>query len=80
MNGYLAGFDHPYFAVTDAEGKFEISGVPPGTYNLVAWHEGYKIEKMLSSRPVYDEPHIIQVDVDVKPKATLEQRFEFPVR
>ena len=80
MNGYLAGFDHPYFAITDAEGKFEISGVPPGTYNLVAWHEGYKIEKMLSSRPVYDEPHIIQMDVDVKPKATLEERFEFPVR
>jgi hypothetical protein len=80
MNGYAAGFDHPYFAITDAEGKFEISGVPPGTYNLVAWHEGYKIEKMNSSRPVYDEPHIIQMDVDVKPKATLEERFEFPVR
>jgi polysaccharide lyase family 4-like protein len=79
MNGYAAGFDHPYFAITDAEGKFEISGVPPGIYTLVAWHEGYKIEKMASSRPVYDEPHIIQMTVDVKPNGTLEEHFEFPV-
>ncbi|MBI3806916.1 MAG: hypothetical protein HY281_05290 [Nitrospirae bacterium] len=80
MSGYAAGLDHPYFALTDAEGKFEISGVPPGTYTLVAWHEGYKIEKMASSRPVYDEPHIIQMTVDVKSKGTLEEHFEFPVR
>jgi hypothetical protein len=80
MSGYAAGFDHPYFAITDAEGKFEISGVPPGTYTLVAWHEGYKIEKTVSSRPVYDDPHIIQMTVDVKPKQTLEEDFEFPVR
>ncbi len=80
MSGYAAGLDHPYFALTDAEGKFEISGVPPGTYTLVAWHEGYKIEKMASSRPLYDEPHIIQMTVDVKSKATLEEHFEFPVR
>jgi hypothetical protein len=80
MSGYAAGLDHPYFALTDAEGKFEISGVPPGTYTLVAWHEGYKIEKMASSRPVYDEPHIIQMTVDVKSKETLEEHFEFPVR
>ncbi|OAI45620.1 hypothetical protein AYO43_07905 [Nitrospira sp. SCGC AG-212-E16] len=80
MSGYAAGLDHPYFALTDAEGKFEISGVPPGTYTLVAWHEGYKIEKMASSRPVYDEPHIIQMTVAVKSKETLEEHFEFPVR
>jgi polysaccharide lyase family 4-like protein len=80
MNGYAGGFDHPYFAVTDAEGKFEISGVPPGTYTLIAWHEGYKIEKMVSSRPAYDEPHIVQKQVDVKSKDTVEEHFEFPVR
>ncbi|MEM7010293.1 MAG: hypothetical protein AAF585_02315, partial [Verrucomicrobiota bacterium] len=31
--------DHPFYAVTDAEGKFEIPGLPPGEYTLVAWHE-----------------------------------------
>ena len=24
MSGYIAGFDHPYFAITDSAGKFEI--------------------------------------------------------
>jgi hypothetical protein len=32
-------FDHPYYAVTDADGKFEIQGVPAGKYNIVMWHE-----------------------------------------
>ena len=36
---YLAVFDHPYFAVTGANGSFTIDGVPPGTYTLHAWHE-----------------------------------------
>lgn len=31
--------EHPYYAVTDASGKFELKDVPPGTYTLVAWHE-----------------------------------------
>jgi Polysaccharide lyase family 4, domain II len=79
MSGYTAGFDHPYFAITDAAGKFEITGVPPGTYMLVAWHEGYKIEKTVASRAIYDEPQSIQITVDVKSKQTLEEAFEFPV-
>lgn len=33
-------FDHPYFARTDAEGRYEIKNAPAGTYNLVMWHEG----------------------------------------
>ena len=39
MNCYLAVFDNPYFAVTDAGGKFKIDGVPPGTYKVKVWHE-----------------------------------------
>jgi hypothetical protein len=80
MNGYWAGFHHPYFAVTDADGKFEISGVPPGKYTLVAWHEGYKIVRMDVARPTYDQPHVIRKEIEVKPKETVETHFEFPVR
>jgi hypothetical protein len=80
MNAYWAGFDHPYFAVTDADGKFEISGVPPGKYTLVAWHEGYKVIREESLRPFYDAPHIRRQEIEVKPKEKVEVHFEFPVR
>lgn len=39
MSGYVVLFDHPYHAVTDAQGSFSIDNVPPGTYPLKVWHE-----------------------------------------
>ena len=39
MNAYVGVLDHPYFAVTDTDGKFELKGLPPGTYTIEAWHE-----------------------------------------
>jgi Carboxypeptidase regulatory-like domain len=39
MNAYAGVLDHPYFAVTDKDGKFEIKTLPPGTYTIEAWHE-----------------------------------------
>jgi plastocyanin len=39
MNAYVGVLDHPYFATTGADGKFEIKGLPPGTYTIEAWHE-----------------------------------------
>lgn len=38
MHAYVAVQDHPYFAVTKADGTFEIKGLPQGTYTLEAWH------------------------------------------
>jgi len=39
MNGWVYVFDHPYFAVTDADGGFTIKDVPPGDHVLELWHE-----------------------------------------
>ena len=39
MSAYIAVVDHPYSAVTDRLGGFQIPGVPPGTYRLRFWHE-----------------------------------------
>lgn len=41
MRAYVGVLQHPFFAVSDATGRFEIKGVPAGTYTLVAWHEKY---------------------------------------
>lgn len=39
MSGWILAFEHPYFAVTGDDGTFSIKGVPPGTYEIRAWHE-----------------------------------------
>ena len=36
---YLAVFDHPLFTTSDNLGRYEITGIPPGRYTVVAWHE-----------------------------------------
>ena len=38
MHAYVVVQDHPYFAVTGEDGTFAIDGLPPGTYELEAWH------------------------------------------
>lgn len=40
MKAYVRVFDHPYFAVTDKDGKWEIKDAPAGNYRLIVWHEG----------------------------------------
>jgi hypothetical protein len=41
MNAEMMVVSHPYYAVTDESGQFEFTNVPPGTYQIVAWHEGW---------------------------------------
>ncbi len=39
MASYIGVMDNPFFAVSDDKGNFEIKDLPPGDYELVAWHE-----------------------------------------
>ena len=41
MAAYAGVLDHPFFAVTDEDGSFEIKDLPPGEYVIEAWHEKY---------------------------------------
>lgn len=63
MKAYVNVLSHPYFMVSKEDGTFEIKGVPPGTYTLVAWHEKFG-EKTA------------QVKVDAKGAATSDFTFD----
>jgi plastocyanin len=39
MGAWIYVFEHPYFAVTGGDGKFEIKDVPAGHYTVEYWHE-----------------------------------------
>ena len=41
MNAFVGVMAHPFFAVTAADGKFSLQGIPPGTYTVEAWHEKF---------------------------------------
>jgi plastocyanin len=48
MAGYLVVSPTPYFAESDDSGNYRIKDVPDGSYTVVVWHEGAKIQ----SKPV----------------------------
>ena len=39
MSAYIVVTEHPYHAISDIYGEYELSEVPPGTYQLKVWHE-----------------------------------------
>jgi plastocyanin len=40
MSAYILVFAHRFFAVTDAEGRYRLEAVPPGSYTLALWNDG----------------------------------------
>ncbi|MFQ5779563.1 MAG: carboxypeptidase-like regulatory domain-containing protein, partial [Nitrospiria bacterium] len=44
MQSWGLAVGNPYFAVTDGEGRFTISDIPPGTYHVIAWHPHMKVQ------------------------------------
>jgi plastocyanin len=62
MSGYVVIVSTPYFAVTDADGSFEIKNVPPGTYTLKTWSEDGKV----TTQPVTVGSGPVNVELTVK--------------
>ena len=51
MQAFIQVDEHPFHAVTDGMGAFRISNIPPGTYDLVTWHEVLGERQMMISIP-----------------------------
>src|SRR5205085_266527 len=60
MSAFILVFSHRYFAVTTADGRYQISRVPPGRYTLVAWNEGSVRESRQILLP--DESGVVEAD------------------
>ncbi len=85
MNAELLVVPHPYYSVTDEDGKFVLTGVPPGEYQLVAWHEGWRLLRQEGAfdvlterkveRPIFSEPRTWEKKVSVGPDSTSVVNF-----
>lgn len=53
MQSWAIAVDNPYYVLTDENGRFSLEDVPPGTYDLRAWHPGIK---QVMKNPVTIEP------------------------
>jgi len=67
MNAEMFVAPHPYYAVTDESGRFQFTDVPPGTYQIVAWHEGWGLAGKEQAYDVLTE-HSVQRPVFTEPR------------
>ncbi len=65
MQAFINVAPNPYYAVTDADGRFTLPKLPPGTYTLAAVHE--KLGEQ-------------DVQITVAPKATAQASFRFAIK
>jgi len=85
MNAEMMVVSHPYYAVTDESGRFEFSNVPAGTYQIVAWHEGWNLvgkeqaydvlTERAVQRPVFSEPKSWSKSVTVNANSSSTVNF-----
>jgi hypothetical protein len=85
MNAEMLVVNHPYYAVTDADGNFKLTNVPAGDYEIEAWHEGWKVTgegavydvmtQMRVQRPVFSDPVEWTKKVSVPSNGTTSVNF-----
>jgi plastocyanin len=62
MNAFVLVLSHPFFSVTDVDGRFRINSVPPGNYTVVGWYEG---EARVSRAVTVSSGAIVELDLTV---------------
>ncbi len=67
MKAHHLPLDHPFFAVTDEDGKFEIKGLPPGKHKFTVWQEVGGYVKGLNNK----------LEVDIKADDITKQTLSF---
>ena len=77
MFAWMIVHDSPYVTVTDDRGAFKLDGIPPGTYKVTMWHEGFRpkgVDK--DGRPLYEDPIVVSKNVTIAPKSAATVQFE----
>ena len=68
MKSWVLVQDHPFFAVTDINGNYKINDIPPGTYEVIAWQEKFKMSRsLLKTIEIKDSSETTQDFVFIKP-------------
>ncbi len=77
--------DHPYYTVSEADGRYQFTQVPEGTYDLVVWHPNWAVtakernpETGLVNRIVYGPPLENSRPVEVTPGRTSLANLTLP--
>ena len=77
MMAWMVVHDSPYYAVSDDRGAFKIDGIPPGTYKVTMWHEGFRSKGVdKDGRPAYEDPVTVTREVTIAPKSSASLDFE----
>ncbi len=86
MNGTIIVVRHPYITVTDEHGGFRLTDVPPGSYEIAAWHESWKVERetqtldvgtqQMTKRLFFAQPVVIDKKVEVRPNTSVIVDFQ----
>lgn len=77
MFAWILVHDSPYVAVTDERGAFKIDNIPPGTYRVTMWHEGFRARGVdKDGRPLFEDPLTVSRDVTIAPRSAATIEFE----
>ncbi len=85
MSAYIIVTDHPYYALSAANGRYTIDNIPSGTYKIKMWHEGVAVTRteMEAGKPkayYYEPPYEEILDVTVPENGNVVVDFKLMLR